>query len=321
MKQNHNQISITHILEKKYIALGMTCLFIAVSLTGCVENPPEHSTGTRFSFDETMQGWQKDGTDLDDPPINWTVEHTTTMAYNGTGAVKLFLNNMNDAGKIWMEKAFTVTPNTAYEITVNYYFATSDYGEFNLFNIVCGATNTDPETADDLIFQDDTGHHNESIQDEYLWLEKEYTFTVLSDENGSIYVNIGVWGSWETPRTYYVDEVNISIKLLSTENLPDLSGSWTISYYDWMGNLSKTANATINQENYSISLNIEGEFIKEGMILPNNLLPPFNTTDYLIKGIDFGGLGIDTIYVHNTSYLETEMPLCENCNPALLTRS
>ncbi|MFO8077161.1 MAG: hypothetical protein R6U21_00760, partial [Thermoplasmatota archaeon] len=132
MIQNHNKIRIKHIFQKKHIALAITCLFIAVSLTGCVENPSENSTGTRFSFDENMQGWQKDGTDLDDPPINWTVEHTTTMAYNGTGAVKLYLNNMNDAGKIWMEKAFTVTPNTAYEITVSYYFATRDYGEFNL---------------------------------------------------------------------------------------------------------------------------------------------------------------------------------------------
>jgi hypothetical protein len=301
--------------------VAITCLFIAVSLTGCVENPPEHSTGTSFSFHENMQEWQKDGTDLDDPPINWTVEHTTTMAYNGTGAVKLYLNNMNDAGKIWMEKAFAVNPNTAYEITVSYYFATSDYGEFNLFNIICGATTKNPETADDLIFQDDTGHHNESVQDQYLWLEKEYTFTVLSDENGSIYVNIGVWGNWETPRTYYVDEVNITINPLSAENLPDLSGSWTISYYDWMGNLTKTENATIDQENYTVSLNIEGETIAQGMILPNNLLSPFNNTDYLIKDIDFSGLGIDTIYVHNTSYLETEMPLCENCNPAVLTRS
>lgn len=323
MKTNQLRIPLKTILQKKNIVLAVTCLVATVALSGCVENPPdgENPNSFYYSFEDNMQGWSADGTDLDNPPIDWTVEQTTNMSSEGSGSVKLYLNNMNDAGKIWMEKEFSVQPNTVYSVNVSYQFATSDYGQFNLFKIICGVTNTNPETYEDLMFQGDTGHHNDTVQGEYLWLEKDFSFTVQSDENGSLFVNIGVWGSWETPRTYYVDEVNITITEPTVEHLPDLSGSWTISYYDWMDNLTKTANATIDQTNLIITLQIENETIGQGMLMKNDLLPPFNNTDYIITGLDFGGLGINTIYVHNTSYMITELPLCENCNPAVFTRS
>ncbi len=319
MRKNHRHMNNTTKLPNHFLSLVVAAVVLAVAITGCIDNPPENTDTNDFSFDEDMQGWEKDGTDLDDPPIEWTVEQTTNKSYNGSGSVKLYLNNLNDAGKIWMERSFDVEPNTMYEVTVSYFFGTADYGEFNLFNIICGVTTTNPETIDDLTFQGDTGHHQDE-QDEYLWLEKEYTFTVLSDDNGALYVSIGVWGNWETPRTYYVDEVNISFNALSVEDFPDLSGNWQIFYHDWTGNVTKSDNVSITQDNYTVILFNDTATLGQGILLQNNQLPPFNTTDFIISGLDFGGLGIDTIYVHNETYLKTELPLCENCNPAVLTR-
>jgi hypothetical protein len=31
----------------------------------------------------------------------------------------------------------------------------------------------------------------------------------VSDPGGRIHIVIGVWGTWETPRTYYVDNVRL----------------------------------------------------------------------------------------------------------------
>ncbi|MFH1221207.1 MAG: hypothetical protein V1694_12250 [Candidatus Eisenbacteria bacterium] len=44
----------------------------------------------------------------------------------------------------------------------------------------------------------------------YLWTGKQYTIDRRSSANGKLYVSIGVWGTWETPRTYYVDFVYIA---------------------------------------------------------------------------------------------------------------
>jgi hypothetical protein len=50
-----------------------------------------------------------------------------------------------------------------------------------------------------------------------VWLDKAYGLDVRSGSSGMLYVIIGVWGVWETPRTYYVDDVRIKF----TEEQPD----------------------------------------------------------------------------------------------------
>lgn len=176
-----------------------------------------------FPFEKGMDGWKADGTDLDNPPIEWSIERTDNYSYAGNHSVRLYLDNMNDAGKIWMEKNFSVKPGVLYTVNVSYMFGTTDYGEFNLFKIITGAYSKNPEKRSDLLIQGDTGHHTDE-QEEVVWLDKNYSFNVISDENGTIYVNIGVWGTWETPRTYYVDGLSISIEEISYENLPDIEG-------------------------------------------------------------------------------------------------
>ncbi|KXB00643.1 hypothetical protein AKJ41_03920 [candidate division MSBL1 archaeon SCGC-AAA259O05] len=41
-------------------------------------------------------------------------------------------------------------------------------------------------------------------------MDKSYDFTVMSGSNGKLYVFIGIWGNWETTRTYYLDNVNVN---------------------------------------------------------------------------------------------------------------
>lgn len=305
---------------KNYATISLTILLAGTMFfAGCVDDKPEDTTPYYSSFEENFEGWVPDGTDLSNPPINWSIERNNERATDGNTSLELFLDNMNDAGKIWIEKQFELDPNTQYEVTVEYDFATSDFGSFNLFNIITGVTTKNPETADDLTFQDDTGNHREEDIG-YIWLNKTYTLTIETTENGSIFVSIGVWGNWETPRTYYIDAVNISFSKVSLENIPDISGPWIISYYDFMGNITKTENITITRNETTVTAESNNTTLFTGKILKNNLPSPDNKTEFIITDCDFGGLSISHIYVYNETMMETNLPLCENCRPAVFTK-
>lgn len=161
-----------------------------------------------FSFEDGMEGWEKGGTDLDAPPIDWCIERVQDFSSEGDTSLKFYLANMNDAGKIWVERAFEVESNQLYEVTVSYDFASSTYGDFNLWRIITGVLRGSPQDAGDLVYQGDAGNGAESDVG-YKWLDKSYEFTVMSNSDGKLYVVVGIWGNWETTWTYYLDNLNV----------------------------------------------------------------------------------------------------------------
>jgi len=186
--------------------LVLTVLVLAV-LVGCDESGIPSSGTLTFSFEEDMEGWVANGTDLDNPPVEWSIERSKDITSDGKTAVRLYLNNMNDAGKIWIERPFDGEPNRTYQVHVEYDFASADWGDMNLWPIITGAV---PESAKtELVYQEDT-RNNASPEDGFVWLRKSYDFDVGSGPDGKVYVIIGVWGTWETARTYYLDNIDIS---------------------------------------------------------------------------------------------------------------
>ncbi len=179
---------------------------------GCNDDPAAPSPGDpveeSFTFDENLEGWQAAATDTLNPPIEWHVQHTTERARMGSGSVELHLENFNDAGKIWMERGFELDPGVLYQVEVSYAFGTADWGDVNLFTIIAGVHDTAPRDADELTFQGETGH-DEGQDAGYVWLDQAYDFLIPAPDDGTAYVALGVWGTWETIRTYYIDEVTV----------------------------------------------------------------------------------------------------------------
>ena len=182
-------------------------LMLAV-LTGCNGTGIPPSGTLTFSFEDDLEGWVANGTDLDNPPVEWSIERSRDIASDGKTAVRLYLNNMNDAGKIWVERRFYGEPNRVYQVHVEYDFASADWGDMNLWTIITGVMPEPSKT--ELLFQGDTGN-NATPEEGFVWLRKSYDFSVESGPDGSAYVMIGVWGNWETARTYYVDNVAVSL--------------------------------------------------------------------------------------------------------------
>ena len=180
---------------------------IPLILAGCstLQIPKQ----TEFSFEQGMDGWVAQGTDLSNPAVEWSIERSGDMASEGDTSLKVYLNNLNDAGKIWIQRPFDVDSESYYQVHVDYDFASADYGDLNLWTIITGAVLGPPTKADELVYQRDTG--NGADKDEgYKWLHKTYTFDMRTGPEKEIYVIIGVWGTWETARTYYIDNIKVT---------------------------------------------------------------------------------------------------------------
>jgi hypothetical protein len=196
------------------IPMGRTMISPAVFaavLVGCADDTTGPGGIVRFesSFEAGLDGFVADGTDLDDPPIEWSIERTDERADDGEWSVRLELENLNDAGKIWIERPFDLEAGVAYDVEASYAFGTSDFGDVNIWTIIVGVGPQDPESVDDLTFQGSTATGNDEDVG-IVWLENVFTSTATASAEGELWVSIGVWGTSEFPRTYYLDDVEIA---------------------------------------------------------------------------------------------------------------
>lgn len=164
------------------------------------------------SFETDFDGWTTNGMDLLNPTVDWSITRSQDRARDGSTSVKLYLNNLNDAGKIWIEKTYSVQQNRNYLVKVTYSFATQDWGNVNFWTIITGALPGHPQVMQDLgpAFQGDTSSGSTGPAD-FVWLDKSYTLSTRTDSTATIHVVIGIWGTYEVARTYYVDNVRVDI--------------------------------------------------------------------------------------------------------------
>jgi hypothetical protein len=215
---------------KTTIAIIVTSVVVAVIIGAVLLHilnsnvPPEnggdngHSDENSFlfSFEDSMEGWEAKTLDLElgNSTIDWSITRSQENAKNGSSSLRLYLANWNDMGKIWIERSFAVKPNTQYRVNISYAFASADWGAANFFKIITGVLQKQATSRDQLMYQGDTGNGAQSNVG-YIWMEKNYSFPVESDVTGKLFVTVGVWGVWETPRTYYLDDLKVVITELA----------------------------------------------------------------------------------------------------------
>lgn len=292
------------ILASCLIIFSITSAAVTLILTSrpatqpLVQNPPAANT-TYSSFETSMDNWTANGTDLTDPPITWWITPTSNQSYDGNRSLELYLNNLNDAGKIWIQRAIQALPNTQYYITVTYQLGTTDYG-MNPFTIITGVTPQPPQNTT-LTYQDttDNGQDNGTL----TWLTKSYDFVTTTTDTGLLYPAIGVWGTWETNRTYYLDDVTVTLlKIEPAATYPVIAGNWTATFYDVNGNATQVENATITQTRDHVKILLESGENISGILIPNVLAHPSEPADYIIWVSSAYSRGI-TIYITNADTL------------------
>lgn len=191
-------------------ALPLGALVAAlIALSGCDIGSSEPFARTEFdyTFEATLAPWVPDGTDLENPPVAWSIERSNEQANQGEWSVKLELENLNDAGKIWMETGIQrLTPGVTYDIRLAFDFGSSDT-EINAWTIIAGVSPGNPETVEDLTFRESTAVPGGG----FTWTRKEYEFTGMPNADGMLWISIGVWGTSEFTRTYFIDDVEIEV--------------------------------------------------------------------------------------------------------------
>jgi len=162
------------------------------------------------SFESGLGQWTAQAIDLGEPAGTWSIQGTTEEASAGMHSVQLTLDNVSSAGKVWIERELDAAPTQAYDVDISFDLASADFGTLDLWTVIAGAYPAPPRAADELTFQDDTGN-GASTDDGYHWVSKSYTVHARSDEEGHLSVTIGVWGTSETARSYYLDNVRLQL--------------------------------------------------------------------------------------------------------------
>ncbi len=174
-----------------------------------------------YSFENTFSGWDTTGIDLQlgDTTIAWSIHPVNELAIDSSFSMRYYLENYNDAGKIWIQRAFNVEQHKDYMVTIDYKFASRDFGMANLWTIITGVHLSPPTNAQELMYQGHTGNGFD-FDTGYVWLDKNYEFFINSDTSNALWIVIGIWGNWEAPRTYYLDSLSIRIQEDNPNNLP-----------------------------------------------------------------------------------------------------
>lgn len=212
----------------------LIALLFSSSVFGIGGSTATQETTVSSSFETDLEGWTVNGTDLNlgSGTIDWSITRSQDMAKDGSTSLKFVLINQNDAGKIWIEKPFAVEQNQIYQVTVEYAFASRVHVAGLGFQIITGVLRNHPTTGRDLYpaFKDLTWNGSDSNVG-FAWQDKRYDFTVRSDDQGLLYVVIGIWGTGEVGHIYYFDNVRVILTKKPAESQfysfeSDLEG-WT----------------------------------------------------------------------------------------------
>lgn len=189
----------------------LLALLLVMLAAGCADDAlgPGADLVFETSFESGFDGFVVDGTDLDDPPVEWEIERSNERANDGEWSVRFELENLNDAGKIWIERRFDLEPNRAYDVHLSYAFASADFGDVNLWTVIAGVAPVDPESVDDLSFQGSTSNGADDDVG-FVWLEFVTPLEVTTGPTGETWLSLGVWGTSEFSRSYHVDDVRVA---------------------------------------------------------------------------------------------------------------
>lgn len=197
----------------RYVAL-LFAVLSACSESTATDDP--NTVDLSYSFEQGLTDWQTGATDIivGGNPIPWHIQPSSAIAFDGSQSLEFHMANFTDAAKIWITRAVSLQPNKDYHVRVSYELATRDWGDANLFSLLTGAFPKPPATAADLepaFIRFATGN-GASSDVGYRWLHKEVESSVRTGADGKAHIVVGVWGTYEITRTYYIDAVRIHLE-------------------------------------------------------------------------------------------------------------
>jgi hypothetical protein len=188
---------------------AMVVMIAGIVLSGCtsLRSPAGKGDYYLFPFENDLEGWATKSADLGKPPVEWSINRSGEMIKGGKSAAILTLASSGGQPSIWLEKSFPLNPGQRYQVKVTYDFASAD--SENTWRLITGVAQSQFSNSQDLVFQGDTANGAGSSAG-FQWQQKDFNFTVQANGEGKVYVAIGVQGTSEGQRHYFLDNVAVT---------------------------------------------------------------------------------------------------------------
>lgn len=195
-------------LARRCAVLGFA-LLAAAATAGCDRLPeavivPEFDLS--YSFESGLEGWTVSSADVGGGSA--AAEASSERASQGAHSVRFVLGNPGGAGKVWITRELELTPEKRYTAEIAFDLATADHGVADPWKLIMTARTTPPASAAELDFQGDTGSGVDTGTGT-VWVQKRFTLPAKADEEGSLYLTVGIWGTTPGTRTYWLDNIRI----------------------------------------------------------------------------------------------------------------
>jgi hypothetical protein len=183
------------------LTIGLTISLVASALPAGAAA----SVTYRESFETGFGDWKPD---TDGNARAWSITREQPLMsavppVDGSWQLSYYLDGTYDDGTIWIERTVEV-PAGDVRVDVSFWLKSTTVSSVNTWPVVGYAGPDDPTTEQDLTI---IGHTEESAG----WTKYKFQQDVASKDATKIFVAVGISATWETPRTYPVDLVEITV--------------------------------------------------------------------------------------------------------------
>ncbi len=140
-------------------------------------------------------------------PKSFYVNASGGEAYAGHRAMEMYLDGTADDGTIWVQTAIPVQPLSS--VAVNVSFEVFRYFADMAFQPVAAVTLFDPEMEGDFSILGQPAAEG--------WTLQTFGRTVWTGPYDMLYVAVGLTCTWETPGTFYIDQIVTQALEVTTE--------------------------------------------------------------------------------------------------------
>jgi hypothetical protein len=162
------------------------------------------------SFEVDLEKWTARAADLGTPPATWEIVRSADRATAGSQSTRLRLGSPAGQTKIFLERRYAVEKSLLYRVEISFDFASADFAGVTPWPLLVGAAVESP-TVSGAVVQPGNTANGRAADEGYVWLPKSYSMDVSSDGDGELFVYVGVLGTAEIARTYYVDNLKVAL--------------------------------------------------------------------------------------------------------------
>lgn len=186
-------------------------MFLTVALatvSGCDRQPdaiivPEYEFA--FSFESGLGGWVSHTADLGTGTA--TIDATQDRASAGSRSALVTVSNAG-AAKVWMTQPLEVTPGKRYSIELSFDLSTEDHTGVAPWGLVVGVGGSEPTAAAELTILGTTASELDSATGPE-WITRSHTLVATADDEGFLYLTLGISGTSVGDRSYAFDNVSL----------------------------------------------------------------------------------------------------------------